>query len=241
VDNPTAQQLLRLNAEFYQSFAPAFASTRQRPQPGVKRLLGRIPAGASVLDLGCAHGQIALMLQARGWQGRYVGVDSSPDLLAAAASHPGGNMERVLLCLDLAEPGWSRELQGEFDWILLLAVLHHIPGTERRAGILKETADLLLPGGRLALSVWNLPAYPRLADHLVEPASIGLTSQALDPGDVLIDWRQGGRGIRYVHGFGEQELDQLIEACGLTACEAYHSDGQGGNQGIYRLLQKARA
>jgi tRNA (uracil-5-)-methyltransferase TRM9 len=237
MDDSTAQRLLRLNAEFYQSFAPDFAKTRQRVQPGVARLLKFVSAGSSVLDLGCAHAPIAVALRGRGWRGKYVGVDSSYDLLAFAPELPPQNAESVLLCLDLAEPGWSHGLEGPFDWILLLAVLHHIPGAERRAAILQEISNLLTADGRLALSVWNLPAFPRLASHLVDPASIGLNAGSLDAGDVLIDWRQGGRGIRYVHGFEELELDQFIEGCGYSIRHAYRNDGQGGNQGIYRLLQ----
>ncbi|MDX1600026.1 MAG: class I SAM-dependent methyltransferase, partial [Anaerolineales bacterium] len=130
-------RLLQLNRAFYQRFADSFAETRSRPRPGTMDLLSPVPESASVLDLGCGNGSLARTLAEHDHRGRYVGVDYSTALLAAArrtVEHPRATFVQA----DLAEPGWAQELAGPFDWVCLLAVLHHIPGQERRARLVAE-------------------------------------------------------------------------------------------------------
>jgi 2-polyprenyl-3-methyl-5-hydroxy-6-metoxy-1,4-benzoquinol methylase len=80
----TVQRLLDLNRQFYQQFAHPFAETRQRLQPGVKRILERIPMDARILDIGCGSGELAHELARRGFRGVYVGIDFSQALLDVA-------------------------------------------------------------------------------------------------------------------------------------------------------------
>ncbi|HNT25279.1 MAG TPA: hypothetical protein PKM21_12980, partial [Anaerolineales bacterium] len=56
-----------------------------------------------------------------------------------------------------------------------------------------------------------------------------------EPGDYLLDWRQGGRGLRYVHAFGPAELARLAEQTGFVSLESFYSDGEGGRLGLYQV------
>src|SRR3972149_531369 len=80
----TAQRLVELNRQFYESFAADFSATRRRLQPGVLRALADLSPEDSILDLGCGSGALALWLAKRNHRGEYVGVDFSDSLLAAA-------------------------------------------------------------------------------------------------------------------------------------------------------------
>jgi hypothetical protein len=60
----------------------------------------------------------------------------------------------------------------------------------------------------------------------------------MDPGDYLLDWRQGGRGLRYVHHFSPPELTSLAQMTGFKVVESFSSDGEGGNLGLYQVWQK---
>jgi hypothetical protein len=57
----------------------------------------------------------------------------------------------------------------------------------------------------------------------------------VDAGDYLLDWRQGGSGLRYVHHFDEAELSALAATTGFRVLETFYSDGEGGRLGLYQV------
>jgi hypothetical protein len=95
----------------------------------------------------------------------------------------------------------------------------------------------MAPGGRLTLSVWNFLASPRLRRRILPWREAGLAEGELDPGDYLLDWRRGGRGLRYVHHFTEPELDGLAAATGFGVADGYLSDGESGVLGRYQVWE----
>ena len=228
-----ASQLLRLNLEFYQTLAAPFAQTRARLQPGVLRALTVLDSQGSVLDLGCGSGTLARELARRGHRGPYLGVDSSPALLAEARRANLPDHFRLVEA-DLSHPGWPASVRGPFVAVFAFAVLHHIPGEERRLRLARDLQALLHKDGAITLSTWDFLASDRLRSRIQPWGSIGLTQQDVDPGDYLLDWRQGGPGLRYVHHFSEEELRQLAAQAGLEVIEAWRSDGQGGRLGLYQ-------
>jgi hypothetical protein len=56
MNSDITKQLIELNRKFYDQFGDSFSATRQRLQPGVKKILETIQADDSVLDLGCGNG-----------------------------------------------------------------------------------------------------------------------------------------------------------------------------------------
>ena len=246
------ERLLALNREFYQSFAEPFSETRSRLQSGVLRALEGLPAQASILDLGCGNGGLAAELERRGHSGAYIGLDSSEALLGMAR-RPALPPSWRFVQADLTAADWSERVvarplgEGQprvetpsgqaaaFDRIFAFAVLHHIPGAELRTRLLRQVHNLMAPGGRLTLSVWNFLASPRLRRRILPWREAGLAEGELDPGDYLLDWRHGGRGLRYVHHFTEPELADLAAASGFGVAEGYLSDGESGVLGRYQV------
>src|SRR5215211_2276449 len=82
----TAATLIEINREFYTRFGDSFSATRQRLQPGVRRVLELLEGDESILDLGCGNGEFGRELSKRGHRGPYLGVDFSPPLLREASS-----------------------------------------------------------------------------------------------------------------------------------------------------------
>lgn len=228
------RQLIDLNRGFYRGFAAPFAATRMRLQPGVLRAVELIPRDAGVLDLGCGTGELASALRHAGHTGGYTGIDASAELLAIARARHPSEADHFLED-DLVSPGWEARVPGPFDCVTAFAVLHHIPSERLRAAVARSMGKLLAPDGRVILSVWNFTASERLRARVVPWQRVGLTQADVDPGDALLDWRQGGSGVRYVHAFGPHELDALASSARLTVVDRYDSDGEGGRLGHYQV------
>jgi tRNA (uracil-5-)-methyltransferase TRM9 len=233
--NPTTlSRLLNLNREFYQTFALQFSATRQRLQPGVRRILDQIGTSIKVLDLGCGNGELARRLAQHGFSGEYTGLDFSPTLLGQASAGQSPNYH--FLQADLSSTDWEIALQGgQFDAILAFAVLHHLPGAELRRQVLCRIRSLLLQGGRFIHSEWQFLNSPRLKSRIQPWEAIDLSENDVDPGDYLLDWRQGGQGLRYVHHFSETELVGMAESAGFAVIESYLSDGENDRLGLYQV------
>jgi tRNA (uracil-5-)-methyltransferase TRM9 len=233
--NPTTiSLLLDLNRKFYQTFALPFSSTRLRLQPGVQRILSSISLSANILDLGCGNGELARQLVKNGHAGSYTGLDFSPALLeqVSVASPPNFRFLQV----DLSARDWDAPLVGsQYDAILAFAVLHHLPGEELHLLVLRKVRALLSPDGRFIHSEWQFLNSPRLKGRIQPWDAIGLSESDVDPGDYLLDWRQGGRGLRYVHHFSEDELKQLAALSGFEITESFLSDGENSRLGLYQV------
>ena len=238
MNSHTATKLIELNQLFYQTFTLQFSQTRQRLQPGVRRILDSLPLTANILDLGCGNGEMASQLARRGHQGVYVGLDFSSGLLDKARERLPLELKAVFLQADLSKPGWVENMPHvPFDFILAFAVFHHLPGHELRRQVLLATHSLLAPQGRLIHSEWQFLNSPRLAAHILSWESIGLAPALVDPGDYLLDWRQGGYGQRYVHYFTPTELEVLAAGSGFKVLDTFYSDGEGSKLGLYQTWE----
>ena len=93
----------------------------------------------------------------------------------------------------------------------------------------------LAAGGRVYLSVWQFIRSERLRKKILPWESVGIRADQVDRGDYLLDWRRGGVGTRYVHLYDPQELQRLAELSGFEVIDAFDSDGEGGNLGLYQV------
>jgi tRNA (uracil-5-)-methyltransferase TRM9 len=227
--------LLNLNRTFYQTFAEEFSSTRQRLQPGVMRIARQFSNQENILDLGCGNGQLAKYLFSRGHQALYTGLDSNKTMLDIARQTLPEKDAISLLHRDLAAKDWEAHLpEDAYDLVLAFAVLHHLPGSELRQQILLKIAGLAKQGARFIHSEWQLLNSPRLRKRILSWDTIGINSENIEEGDYLVDWRAGGEGLRYVHVFNTLELQNLARETGFEIMDSFHSDGEGGNLGLYQ-------
>jgi tRNA (uracil-5-)-methyltransferase TRM9 len=234
------EQLLSLNAEFYQTFARPFSQTRLRLQPGVRRLLPRLLEQESLLDLGSGNGELARTLALSGFGGHYSGLDFSPGLVAEAQRGLPANFDGVFVQANLSDPGWKELLpRSRYAVALAFATLHHLPGEALRSGLVEQVRGLLEAGGLFIHSNWQFLRSERLQARIQPWSRVGLDEGDVEPGDFLLDWRQGGTGLRYVHHFGEAELAQLAEQSGFRVQETFYADGKSGELGLYMVWRSA--
>ncbi len=234
-----AQKLLNLNHVFYSEFGAAFSVTRQRLQPGVRKILIEFAVSGNILDLGCGNGEIVHFLVETGFKGAYTGLDFSPPLLGDARARAAG-FHTAFVESDLTSPHWDQPLvTGSYSLITAFAVLHHIPSIELRQQIVQKVRRLLAPGGKFIHSNWQFLNSEKLKGRIQPWASAGLSIEDVDDGDYLLDWRSGGSGLRYAHHFSEQELNRLASDTGFKVSGSFLSDGAGERLGLYQVWDLA--
>jgi tRNA (uracil-5-)-methyltransferase TRM9 len=237
MNSATAERLLAINREFYDHFGEQFSMTRQRLQPGVKKILETIQVNASVLDLGCGNGNFLRELGRRGHKGKLLGLDFSLPLLRDADSTPGVLFREADLS-QLSGLGAQLSIANGWDTITMFAALHHIPSAEMRLDILKAVRGLLKDDGEFILSNWQFLNSEKLKARMQAWERVGINAADVDTGDYLLDWRSGGEGLRYVHQFTAQELLGLAGQVEMRVIDSFSSDGEGGNLGLYQIWSR---
>lgn len=231
-----ARRLIELNREFYGKFGASFSATRQRLQPGVRKILDSIHKDDSVLDLGCGNGLFLRGLHDRGHQAPLLGADFSLSLLREAESTPGVEWREADLSR-LSAIGERLSVSGDlWSAITCFATLHHIPSNEMRLDILRTVKRLLKPGGKFYLSNWQFLNSERLKSRIQPWSRAGLSDDDVDEGDYLLDWRGGGGGgLRYAHQFSAEELLGLADQTQMKVEAGFLSDGENGKLGLYQI------
>ncbi|MBT3377291.1 MAG: homoserine O-acetyltransferase [Lentisphaerae bacterium] len=128
------------------------------------RLIGLVPEGASVLDLGCGAGGLLCRLMRRP-HGKLVGVDLSEEAIVASVAN-GHNVVHADLNKHL-----SQFSDGQFDYVVLSQTLQAVRDVE---GLL---AEMLRIGKHAVVSFPNFAYWPlrkMLAEEGKAPESSGL-------------------------------------------------------------------
>jgi SAM-dependent methyltransferase len=244
MNRATQLALNRINQRFYAQIAEQWPHKRKHPWPGFARIceLAAHSGDESVLDVGCGDGRFAQFLADQHAQCSYLGVDSSPALLDIAAQRALPEPFRFERA-DFVETPIAHVLQGaQFDLIVLLGVLHHIPGSAQRNQLVRELAQHLAPAGHFVFTVWRLDEDPRFSSRCVpfeshnRSADEPLDLEQLEPGDTLLRW-DDAKTPRYCHFPDLAELSQLIAATGLVERERYRADGHLNRMNEYVVLR----
>lgn len=234
MNSDIAKQLIEINQEFYNKFGDEFSATRGRLQNGVIKILETINKNDSVLDLGCGNGLFLQTLFKRGHTAPLLGVDFSLPLLRDAESSGGVEFREV----DLSKlSAFSDQLLITDNWSLItcFATLHHIPSHEIRLDILRTVKKILKPNGKFILSNWQFLNSEKLKARIQDWSKVGLTKDDVDENDYLLDWRNGGEGLRYAHHFSSEELHTLANQVEMRVEAEFLSDGENGKLGLYQV------
>lgn len=134
---------------------------------------------------------------------------------------------------------------GPFELVVLMGVLHHVPGADARLALLRSASARLAPGGRLALATWQFEGDPREERKRVAFADAGLVlghsidASELEPGDALLRFGSvPGAPPRYCHAVAAAEFEAWPRALGLELVADYWADGARGASNRYAILRR---
>ena len=197
--------------------AETFSKTRKENWNELKFLPEYIKNGQKILDLGCGNGRLYQLFQDK--EIEYLGVDNSEELIKIARER--FNKPKFILA-DALELG-THFPKNEFDIIVSIAFLHHIPSKELRLKILKDCFSLLKPNGVLIFTVWNLKQYKLILRYR-------LYSLLWGQHDVFVPWKAGEREIlRYHHVFTLREIKKLTRQAGFKIIKNQKDSLRGFN------------
>jgi SAM-dependent methyltransferase len=149
-------------------------------QGAERELLDALPHRVErVLDLGTGDGRLIALIRGEHPGAHFIGLDSSPPMLARAAERFGVDASVALRDHDLEAP---LELDGDFDAVVSALAIHHL-SDERKRSLYGEAHALLRPGG--AFANLDLVTSASAREHARFRAAIGRVQD--DPGDRLAE------------------------------------------------------
>ncbi|KAI1923014.1 tRNA methyltransferase, has a role in tRNA modification [Ophidiomyces ophidiicola] len=193
----------------YQEIAHHFSSTRYKPWPIVERFLSELPPGSLGLDVGCGNGKYLPV----NTDIFIIGSDRSEALVRIASEH-APHSAVVADSLNLPHPN------GQFDFAISIAVVHHLSTRERRVKAIESILGTLKSprsnqvGGKALIYVWAL-----------EQKNSRRGWNAGDEQDVMVPWVKKGKNsdnhqestqtfLRYYHLYQSGELENDIHTAG---------------------------
>jgi ubiquinone/menaquinone biosynthesis C-methylase UbiE len=180
LDNP----IKRLMGESADQFIAVKARWLLRREPELKT--GRL----AVLDYGCGAGDFMRVLAGLGARADFTGCDVSTGMLQQAARRWPSTLGSPPTFVTQQEAR-TPFADGQFDVVLISAVLHHVPPGERQA-VYAELDRIAKPGGCIHVFEHN-PRNP-LVRHVIARTPI-------DANAILLDAREVNAALRTTHRY----------------------------------------
>lgn len=216
--------------QIYNMIAPHFSKTREIKWPQVKKFLSLIPPGSIVADIGCGNGKYFGALPEKCF---LVGVDNCLGLLEIAREAKNGEV--------VAGDALAVPIKSEWvDYVISVALLHHISTIKRRKQCAAEILRIVKPGGTIFVCAWALEQDKN-------------SRFKFDEQDCLVDWNLQKKYFdekmektliecgcevddlnktiivkRFCHVFKDGELDELFNEF-KDVCEVEESFYNNGN------------
>ncbi len=160
------------------------------------RLIELVPAGSTVLDVGCGGGLFLALLWELARIRSGVGFDSDPRAIRVAQSATSlrAGTRAIRFEHSAVESPWPG---GQFDVVSVVDVMHHVP-RPHRAALLKHAVDRLRPGGRLLYKDPGHRPRWRAAMNTLHDLVLARELVSYTPLPVVLAWA-GALGLRHLH------------------------------------------
>lgn len=249
MDFATIQTLNQLNRNFYQTTDVHFDSSRQYYWQGWHKLQPKLEELAAdhqpltVLDVGCGNARFAQFLkeQVTSWIS-YHGIDCNAHLLFSAETTVtdlgiSAKLDHADLVNHLLTARLKSILRPNYNLIVALGLLHHIPGLRTRINLLRVLGEHLTDKGMMIFTAWQFGAEERFDHKKVDPTTIGIDPDLLEENDFILDWQRGEEAVRYCHWVKPKEMREVVDQAGLEIIDQFSADGKSKQLNDYYLLK----
>jgi SAM-dependent methyltransferase len=174
----------------YSEIATEFSNTRTRPWPCVETFLTNRSRG-SLLDAGCGNGRNMLYAQELGF--RAIGFDVCDEFVDICKRRG----------LSVYHQSIETRVEGSYDAILCIAVLHHLRSDKARQDALCNLYSALAPGGAMLFTVWSF--------EIEDGTGVARYPRSFVIGDNNVPWKLYGKSVdRYYFIYDRATLDEFL-------------------------------
>ena len=175
------------NKTVYNEIANEFNNTRWIPWPCTQKFLDKIQSGSFGCEAGCGNGRNILYRKDL----TMLGFDFC-DNFCKIVNSKGGEVIQS----DIRNAPFRNNL---FDFVISIAVIHHLDSFEKRLKSILEMTRILKQGGKLLILVW---AYEQEKN----------SRRKFKTQDEMVSWhaKTGKIYYRYYHLFKKNELEDMI-------------------------------
>jgi SAM-dependent methyltransferase len=194
--------------DVYNVIAKEFDQTRAYLWNRVKKFLIDMKPYSLAIDIGCGNGKnMNSKLRPDIY---FQGSDITPEF-CQICSRKGLNVSMA----NIIRLPYRSDMA---DYVMCVAVIHHLSTPELRLKAVQELVRITRPGGRIFILVWAQEQFENKKRHFTEQ-------------DNLVSWqsKKGETYYRYYHVFKKEELESLISSLdGIRIEESFYDFGNWG-------------
>jgi alkylated DNA repair protein alkB family protein 8 len=187
---------------FYETNAHCFSNTRYKAWDTFEEFVKTLDTKSKIIELGCGNGKNLIYLQKQGFND-LTGVDNCEELLKICRDSCIG--ETKFINFDVCDENFTTHITNNYDVVICIAVLHHIPSQQRRETLIKNIRNISHSNTKILLTVWKATGKNNSSELIEFKNPITNT-----------------KSKRYIHSFTEKELIELISPY-LTIDKIYES------------------
>lgn len=180
-------ELISSVSNFYSSNAEVFSKTRNFPWPTTKLFLDSLETNSSVLDIGCGNGRNIFYRN----NIKMTGLELSKELCDIVKKRGGLVFNGNMINLPFKD--------SSFDYIICVAVYHHLDNNKDRKKSLEEMYRVLKDNGKIFIQVWAME----------QPIN---SRRKFTKRNTIVPWKNKDGTIldRYYHIYPKGELEKEI-------------------------------
>lgn len=188
--------------------------------------------------LGCRSEAERSKTQIKDVKIEYLGIDTSKQLIQLNNKRYKDLSTSLEMTIRfIVKNGLEINYKNKFDYVICLAVLHHIPSEKLQLKFLKNIYQALRSKGKVLISVWNrwTPRYQKYFSKIYKsdmikmypPQSVKYSLSALvrelGPSDLIVPWKNSGK-FRFIHCFTKEELAEFAKQVGFKNIKTFYAD-----------------